>query len=480
MPDLKITGVPPVPGTLDTLLQDWFGYRATIRDDAWTVSENDPSLRRGPDNALEIHHQIEIREDNLRDVAERMMAAVPAEFDDYVQNFAQNLPGEIHVPGGLGGLSEIHAITTEIAIASVPQATECITTQLLPFIRAHFPIRYVVPVSVRAASTQQYLSFAKIATLAQHEGADDLEALVQQAKAFSGIELSSLDILNFVEPVTRLAPVAFTFPVNRHGCAWHFHGDAPLRTDYLSCSSFFEEFLRSISPRASGSTALALSRLPGMDHNNIWGVLATAVEGINRLFRFLNDHRNYAADDGSIDFLRQLQSYGAIHMLFADLQALNRTLDDHTRLSFAFSAIDKLANLRKHLGGFPHPEPRIAENLASLRQGKELKSVFDRVIGAKRPDLLASMMPLVGQCYGRLHRHLGRECGSGARDEATRLRRLRFSRNLSHGTFLHGDAFQTLFMRTSGTVPKEILTLAFVLTWGLLLDPPRFLHFPPE
>jgi len=480
MPDLKFTGFPTAPGTVDALLRDWFGYHAKIQDDICTVPEDDPALLAGPADPLTIHHQIEIREDNFAEVADSMIEAVPAEFDRHAQIFANELPSNIVLPGGLGAQSEFHAIASEIAVASREQATHCIATRLLPFMQRTFPIKYVVPVSVQAANTQQYLSFSKVATLAGHVGTDDLDTLLRRAKVFSGIELSSLDILNFIEPVTRLAPVAFTFPVNRYGCTWHFHGEVPLAMNYQCCRSFFEEFLRPISPRTSGPTAFALSRLEGMDETNTWRVLATAVEGINRLMKYLHDPRNFLKDDGTVDFLWQLQGYGAIHMLFADIQAVNRTLDDHTRLSFAFSAVDKLANLRKHLGGAGGNEAVIASQFASLDQGKELRSVFGDVIGNRRPELAGSLTPLVRSCYFRLHLHLGRECGPGESEEMARLERLRFSRNLSHGTFLNNEAFQTLFMKRSGTVPKEILTLAYLLTWGLILDPQRFLRFTPE
>jgi hypothetical protein len=217
-----------------------------------------------------------------------------------------------------------------------------------------------------------------------------------------------------------------------------------------------------------------------MDETRTWGMIKTAVKGVNQLMKFLNDWRNFVDDDGSVNFLRQLKAYGAIHMLFADLQAINLTLDDHIRISLAFSLIDKLANLRLNLGNVRGRESTIAMHMAAESQGRELEAIFNRMIGTTRSPLCQSLVPLIRQCYSALHDHLREECPPGQNDEDKRLNRLRSSRNLSHGTFLNNEAFESLFLQSRGTVPKELLAVAFFLTWGLILDPRGFLSFDPQ
>ena len=88
-------------------------------------------------------------------------------------------------------------------------------------------------------------------------------------------------------------------------------------------------------------------------------------------------------------------------------------------------------------------------------------------------------MRLVGTTYWSIHRHLKPQSRSPGLSEKARLSFLRDLRNLNHGTFLRGTRFDSLFLEAEGTVPLDLATLPFLLTLGLILDPPAFLSFRP-
>jgi hypothetical protein len=71
---------------------------------------------------------------------------------------------------------------------------------------------------------------------------------------------------------------------------------------------------------------------------------------VNKLMGFLNDPRNFVNPDGTANFLKQIQAHSSVQLIFADVNALNYSICAHNRISYAMSALDKLANLRANLG----------------------------------------------------------------------------------------------------------------------------------
>jgi hypothetical protein len=350
---------------------------------------------------------------------------------------------------------------------------------LLPTLVRIFNVKYVVPISVSASKLQNYISFAKVSLLAEQFGTSKLDALIHRAGAFEGIQITPLDILSYLDSVTRAAPIPITLPVRHQGCVWHFYGDGFPVFPLLSCRGLFQEFLHELHPRFTGDFIVPLSGLKNLREENVWRWLREATAGIDRIVRYFSDIRTYIRPDGTADFLHQLRSYGSLQMLFADILALHSTVDVHVQISSTFAFLDKMANLRKYVGQVYGTEGEIYRGLASLEQGKQLKKIVRDRVGYLRPELLEVLLPLIGRAYAKVHRHLAAECELSSRKEANRLERLWFSRNLAHGTFLQGSKFETLFMQAKGTVPAEVAALPIALMWGFMCSPRNFLTYRP-
>lgn len=480
MTDVRILGVPAMLGGLDTLLREWFGYEPIIRDHEHVIPENDSALREGPNDILKMHPQINLRSGQLKLVAEEMVSRVPEDFDQYMAKARADFPKQIKIPGSLGLITDLELVRTEMIMASKDRLSTVVEQKLLPLMIEKFRFKHVVPVTISAALQQSYFSLSKVCLLSQEFGAKEAGQLVRLGRATRGIEMASLDVLYFVDALTRLSPVAFTFPIKHLGCAWHFYGDGFPILPAAATRSLFDQSYDQVSPRYSDWAMMGLGGLSNMHGENIWRLLRFAVMGINRLFAYLNDPRSFVDDDGVVDFHAQLQAFGAIHMLFADLIAVNGSTAPHSRITFSFGFLDKMANLRKNLGGVTSDETSLFKGLASLSQGKDLKRLVRLRTSEINPSFTDAIVPGIGNCYGRIHRHLGQELPTAGRSEANRLLRLRNLRNLSHGTYLHGDHFDQLFLRSKGTVPNELVSLPFGLALGLVSDPIQFLGFHPE
>ena len=204
------------------------------------------------------------------------------------------------------------------------------------------------------------------------------------------------------------------------------------------------------------------------------------VEAVNNLFRYLNDLRNFVDEDGRVNLLRQLQSYGAAHQLFADIIALNFSTAGHNRVSFAFSAFDKLGNLKQNLGHTMQNDGEQAKAMASMSMCRCLQGILESTFGIRYPDLVDMLSIMTARCYEEFHNHLGAQLAEGSNTEQERLNTFWRQRNMRHGPFLSGEKFERLFLESHGTAPAEVATMPFLVTLGFLLSPKSFLEFRPE
>jgi hypothetical protein len=480
MAGLRLVGFPTHSSAVEGLVRKLFGYSAVLRGGEWYVPENDPALRAGPKGILKMHGRLVLEPANFSEIASKLAKAVPPDFDEFHSHSLQAIPNQVHIAGNLGIISELTHVLTEITIASNDQLPAIIQNKLLPLLFEKLGYRYVVPVSVFSSIQQGYFSFAKQGCLVERFGVEKAKQLTFEQQAFAGIEMSgALEVLNFVDAMTRSVPAAFTLPVRRYGCAWHFYGDGVPRYSIEHVSGLFQTPLSSSSPRYTDLGMPSLSGLHNMKEQNIWRLLKLVVDGVNRLFSCLNDHKNFADSTGRIDYLAQLRGYAGVYLAFADLMQVNCWPDTHCRIAFSYSLLDKLANLKKHLGSHQDSEGDIAKQFASLGQGKELKRLIQTDIAPLYPDLAKPLLRMVGTCYWNLHRHLGKGVSPNGFDEVKRLSLFRGFRNLHHGSYLQNDKFEKLFLTSKGSVPPALATLPYILILGLLTNPSSFFSFKP-
>ena len=240
-----------------------------------------------------------------------------------------------------------------------------------------------------------------------------------------------------------------------------------------------EMFSLALSPLSADAHTFGLRGLKDMSEANVWRYLRVVVDGVNRLTNFLNDPRNFADANGVVDLLKQAQAYSAASLLFADIAGLNFSTRSHNRVSYAMSALDKLANLRVHVGNAGASEGEAMMALASKSQQDQLTQLLRRELMPHSDSLAQSFSEVVNRAYEAVHAHLAKQDPAAETSERARLERVRLQRNIRHGAFLNRDGFDKLFLRSDGTVPADLATIPFVLVLGLILDPKVFLSFNP-
>jgi len=287
-----------------------------------------------------------------------------------------------------------------------------------------------------------------------------------------------LTVVPYVDVLTRFSPVLFTLPVDRGGCTWHFQNDSVYWFPKAPAHGVVQQFMTNFSPLAASSDYLGLAGLGSPNDTWVFHLLRFVTEGVNDLMRFLNDPRNFVNADGTANFFKQIQAHSAVQLVFADVNALNYSTFAHNRISYAVSALDKLANLRANLG-------RAGERMqdfAGLSQRDHLKELISSAAARfAYGDLAKSFSTIVDKSYDEMQDQLARQCSDESCSEMERLERIWMQRNVRHGTFLRNNQFERLFfLEADGTIAATIGTLPFLLLIGLISNPKDFLSFQPH
>lgn len=461
---------------LNPYLQNQFGIVGEIEGSDLVLDDTslDRMLRR---DALSLHPQLRLEEGAEELIAAQMEQQIPSDFDE----FRLDPPSKIPVASGYGRLTAIDRARSILAVAGRSDVSKVLAEEILPLMRKDFGARFVTGVSLDAANQQSLIALSKIMLLAtSYDLGDTRKRLDRQVLA--GILPFSLAIQSFLDAMTRFSPILLTLPISKLGMTWHFQGSGMHQLLSAPANGIISEFMATISPLSRSSHQFVFHGIHGMSEQNIYRFLKYCVVGINRLMRFMHDPRSFLRPDGRVDLMRKVQAYSAVHLLFADVAAINFSTTAHNRISYAMSALDKIANLRVELGHIPnYDEVTAMVDLASLSQAAELKRMLGRCLCAQNyEDLAAILSTVIDCCYQEIHNHLQQQIGTDDAPESERLARVRAQRNLRHGTFLRNQQFETIFMNSDGTVPDTFGSLPLLLLLGFVSDPSAFLTFRPS
>lgn len=453
-----------------------FSIASRQAGDDIVISKNDAAKAFSRQNFLSLEAQIPLKEGTEAAVAKKLYS----QLSEIMKQHQPPPPdkGNINVPGGFGILTEIDAASVLLTVQPNIHVEKTLAQHVIPLMLKELKAEFVTGVTVDVHKLQTYLSVEKIALLTSLYGVDTAKTLVQEKDALNGVLPFATDALGYVDALTRFSPMSFTLPFHRANCSWHFQGKGMWGFPGAASNAFSSRFILAPDPLAEQQSMLGLHGLKGMSETNIWRYLRVLVNGINNLLSYLIDIRNFADSSGKVDFLRQIQSHSAVHLLFADIAAMNFSTEAHQRITFAFSALDKLANLRVSLGDNSPTEASAMRALCSASQCQELLKVYaPQFQQFNAEDALKSFTDVTTHCYSELHSHLEKQ---GATNESARLERIGYYRDIrQHGTFLRKEKFEKLFLESGGTVPDTIASLPFLLTLGLISNPERFLKFHP-
>lgn len=459
---------------LVNVLKERYNLPSRVENNCVFIKRSLLTKRFGARTYLSRHHQISI-ESTVKD------KQVSSELASFVNMPQPNLKrSKISIPRDLGLITDtVHALNT-LTVCETDAVAAVLSQLVLPLLRK-FKATHVTCVRAELEDFQISLSIIRIICLWQRFGGDVAGQMIQKGyeepllAPFGHAWPNSMDSLSYVDALTKFPPIALTLPVRRLNCAFHFQSEAMWNLHRVYFNGWLNEFALAVNPLAVAGHYFGLSGLHGMKESNIWRFLSFVVSGVNGLLCWLSNPANFAARDGRIDLLRQVQALSAIHLLFGDLSAMHHSSESHHTISFAMSLLDKLSNIRVQLGGSKEPslEKDEFKNLFSMKQAFKLKAILGAGFQKKGyAELSAAFENAVDNSYKELHDCLRSQ---GLDEEKDRLDQLWSQRNIRHGSFLTRNQFEKLFLTSSGAIPATIGSVAYLLVLGLVAAPEQFL-----
>jgi len=299
------------------MLRKIWGFRPVRDGDDVVVLDTDPALRAAPRDVLRIHGPLSLKEANRHKLAGKMIVWIPGQANEFFDGLAETVTYSYEEDSAL---NRIYACRSRLATCQTQDVRTIVRDELLPFM-VEMEVTEVYGVTVDIQHQGSIYTFSKFGLLIKEYGFHQVEQLVFERNALTGILPNALNVLWYVNTLTRLAPIAFTLAIERGDCAWHFVGPGAFAFQpSVRCEGLFHQFTEAISPVSERSVILPAASLPTLTKDGAHIVLEVAVNAVNSIAGFLNDLRNFIdADTKEVDFAKQVQAFGALDLLFADL-----------------------------------------------------------------------------------------------------------------------------------------------------------------
>jgi hypothetical protein len=350
----------------EKLLRESWGFRPLRAGSDWVVLAMDPGLRAYPRDVLRMLGPLPLQQENRHKVAGRMLSWIPGGINVLLDQLGETVKYSFEEDSIL---NRLYSSRSRLSMCRAEDLRAIIRDELLPLM-LEMGATEVYGVTADIQYQGQIYTFSKFGQLMSEYNSDDVGRLVFERGALSGILPSALNVLWYVNTLTRLSPIAFTLALGRGDCAWHFIGPgAFVFSPSVRCEGLFHQFIDPISPVSSRSFFLPTRLMPSLTKEGTEVFLRVVVDAVNSMTRFLNDLKSYVDPKTKIvDFSKQIQTFAAVDLLFADITSLNYSTSGFHRISCAMSAFDKLANLVKNLGGVSGKETEIFKSLFSAEQ----------------------------------------------------------------------------------------------------------------
>lgn len=457
------------PENIVSILEKFYDKRRlTIANGNIEISRSDKSQWRAA--PLKRHHQISLQDKDWHKIANIMMNVTNKEFLKIEEKIAQAAIRENHnhkIFGGLGILTELK-IAMLHTVANVHLRKDELANKLLPLLEDNFHFRYVCPISLDVEGFGSLNALQRIHLLSGHHTLAEIEALFTDQEVGAGVNIrGGFSILNFPDVYVQSLNTFVTSSLKMGSVAYHFYQDSPVLFDFAMRSSLSQQFQGLISPMTDHAQPL-----PFLINGNTvdpWDMLTFGINCVNSLISYSHDCFNFLNQDRKVMSSEQFQFSSAIHLIYADILALNAHQDEYTKMKMALSALSKLANLiRWRIGKYT--EAAWKDLLGSERVLSVVLKIFSDIGNEKIRQLWAAMASKV---YSDLaQKNTSAFPGLSEEERFVKLRKMRNC--FEHGAFLNNNQFEEIFYQTRGVLPSEIINLPIIILAALSVSPTRF------
>ncbi len=453
--------------TLGDAFEGGFRRRPERIQNRWIFTE--PVGGMQPNPLLTVGAAIELKSNDFGEVARRVASFLSMEFD-------KDRPPTptLRISKGYGLLSEMEQICIDVFFAKPgDEQRQRIQHGLLPFMVEKFGTSHVCVVRPNYSATQKRLSLLKMFWATQAFGAQSLQQKVMNERVLDSILPSPHDMMSWIEAFLTLAPLQVVLPIQFPGGYAVFFSDKIWTFPRAPVAGMLGNFLTSVPLATSGDVPMIQSvAFKNGDPYRAHAYIQMVSRFVNELVNFSTNLLNFESNQ-QLQGLRQVQFVSALGLMMKDIRSANATVSSYERMSFCFSALDKLANIVAMSSPRVLDESKVFRRLFSAVNIRALRRIIRGLKGREhsvQDELLASLPARVLEVQQSIRKQM-----RGNSKESQRLDWLWSYRNLRHGTYLRQNQFQNLFVGAAGEVPAELAEATMALIIGLAVAPADFL-----
>ncbi|MCC3303711.1 hypothetical protein [Sneathiella sp. HT1-7] len=464
------------PESAVSTLVDCTGLSPIINGSKIGISTADKVLSKQGLSPLAMGYEQPINHLDLRSTIQGLLE-VTEDNTDFLRKLTPEIkpPKELHRTQALESFGHLISLLNRVYLEPHPEAAAECGEEALRILLSFVPqLEFATPITVDLKLQESIFSFTKIALLIEKLGLDAVKGKSKTDDAMAGLKQASLQIPDYVDALTRLYPIIFTFPFKRTGCSWHFYSRDLFGLPYDLTTSFSDQFTSLSTIRASVPNPNGLRGFKLPTKNGVWRVLREAVNAVNNIFSFINNFTNFVDSSDSIDLMRQNKFEISIHFLFADLQAIVNTSSPHSRFAFTLNFFDRLANLyRGYTGDRTKDESAISLLLMSEQFGKKLATMLSKNYSSSDSEFGEALSRSTITTYRNIKDKLLDDLGTESAEER-RGEYIRILRNLAHGGYLETKKYDDYLLTSRMELPEDLVTLPWLLMFGMCSNPVQF------
>jgi hypothetical protein len=455
-------------GPLGDRFEQGFRRRPVYSNGSWSFSEPPGGL--APNPLLTVGGAMELLERNFSDIARRLGNFLSTEFN-------KNRPAvpELHASRGYGLLSDFEQLHLRLFFADPEKdLVPLVESDLLPFMVKEFGATHVCVIRPNYSATQSRLSLLKFFWAKQAFGEQSVKKVVMDDRILDSVLPAPTDLLYWTEIFFTMSPVQLALPIQLPGGFAVFFGPNIWSFPRAAVQGMLSNFNSSISFATSDEDVMVQSvGFRAGTSDRAYALIRMAVGLVNSLVDFATNPLNFL-NGQQLKGLQQVQFVTALNLFMNDIRSLNATMSAYQRMSFCFSALDKLANIVAAFGPVTTSESQIFKAFFSVQTIRELRRISRDISGQRsnpvENEILASRPKRITKVQWSVRKQM-----RGRSTEAERLDWLWSYRNLRHGTFLRRSQFEDLFVSAQGIAPAELAQATMALLICFAASPKEFL-----
>ena len=382
-------------------------------------------------------------------------------------------PRPISISADFGLISEIERLQYQAYFAHDTEAlASLLACEIVPFVRERLGATHVCVVRPNFKAHQARISIAKALWAVRKYPREEVAKRISDDRVLDSALPLAHELSNWLHVFLSSPPLQVSLTFQLLGGYILFYREGPWRFSYAASAGIYGRFSSDPSLVASDGGMRSAIWLKVGSAEATYEYLHSVTRLVDRLSFYALNSANFL-DGQLLDGEKQIRFITALRLFFWDLLSLSQSVSAYGKVSFALSALDKLANIIEGVAGGQINERRAFKACFSSATARGLRWMAKK--HASESPVASTLLQVHARHLLKVQQDVRNQMAAGD-GEADRLEWLRSYRNLRHGPFLKGNQFAELFVVGNAWAPSDLLRAVTAMVIGLSMDPDVFFH----